>query len=101
MRTSEERINELHRRMDAMNVRRYRLVTAASFAACLLIVVIMAVVVSRLPLQQSGENVVGAMASIFAEQAYLGYIVIAILAFCLGSMVTVFCFRIRKQMLEK
>lgn len=105
MRTSEERIRELHRRMNAMekagNRRRYRLICAAAFAACLVITVVLASVIAQLPIQAPGEGTGGAAASIFADHAVLGYVVIALLAFCLGTLATVFCFRVKKHMKEQ
>ena len=105
MRTSEERVQELHRRMrameDARNRHRYRLVCAAACSASLAISIVMAVVIANLPIQAPGEGMGGAAASIFVNHAALGYVVVALLAFCLGTLVTIFCFRIKKHMKEK
>ncbi len=102
MRTSEERIRELHRRMNEMEEagkrRRYRIISAAAFAVCSVVTVVMAWVIARIPVQAAQAEVGGAAASIFAEQSVLGYMVIALLAFCLGSLVTIFCFRLKKHM---
>ena len=104
MRTSEERVQELHRRMNAMEKaksrRRYQLMCAAACTACLAITIAMALVIASLPIQSPGEITGSAAASIFADQASLGYVVVALLAFCLGALVTVFCFRIKKHMKE-
>ena len=105
MRTSEERVQELHRRMNAMekarNYRRYRFICAAACTACLTITVVMALVIAQLPIQAPGEAVGSATASIFLNHAALGYVVVALLAFCLGVLVTLFCFRMKKHMKEK
>ena len=85
MRTSEERIRELHRRMNTLE-------EADRRRRCR--------VIARLPVQAAPAGIGGAAASIFAEQSVLGYVVIALLAFCLGSLVTIFCFRLKKH-LEK
>ena len=104
MRTSEERVQELHRRMEAMEKaksrRRYQVVCAAACMACLAITIAMALVVASLPIQSPGTTTGGAAASIFADHASLGYVVVALLAFCLGALVTVFCFRMKKHLKE-
>ena len=60
----------------------------------------MALVIAHNPVQVSGEGSGSASASSFANNGVLGYIVIALLAFCLGVLVTVFCFRMRNHMNE-
>ena len=104
MRTSEERVAELHRRMDALKqakaLRRYRLTCAAACAAALIVAVLTALGVSRLPIQAS-ETVSGSVtASIFAGHESVGYVVVALVALCLGVLVTVFCFRMKRRMGE-
>ena len=105
MRTSEELVEELHRRMDARKKRleRRRLygLCAGACAACLALVVLFAMAVSRLPLQSPGAGVYGTAASIFADRAALGYVAVAIVAFCLGAFVTIFCFRLKKHREEE
>ena len=104
MRTSEERIRELHRRMNTLEEadrrRRCCVISATAVAACFAVTMVMAWVIARLPVQAAPAGIGGAAASIFAEQSVLGYVVIALLAFCLGSLVTIFCFRLKKH-LEK
>ena len=85
MRTSEERVQELHRRMNAMEKakRRHRvqLMCAAACTACLAITIAMALVIASLPIQSPSEITGSAAASIFADNASLGYVVVALLAF--------------------
>ena len=101
MRTSEERILELHDRMNSLKEKKNRrsdlLKSAAVFAVCLAITVAMALVIARVPVLDPGDLGESAAASIFAEHSALGYVVIALLAFCLGALVTIFCFRLRKH----
>ena len=52
-------------------------------------------------IQAPGAMQGGAAASIFADHAVLGYVVIALLAFCLGTLATVFCFRVKKHKKEQ
>ena len=42
-----------------------------------------------------------ACAGIFADSGAPGYIVIALLAFCLGVLITVFCIRLNRYMNEE
>ena len=104
MRTSEERVRELHRRMAAMERekrrRRVQLLCAAACTACLAVTVAMALVIASLPVRSPGELAGSAAASIFADHASLGYVAVALLAFCLGAMVTVFCFRMKNHRKE-
>ena len=105
MRTSEERVEELHRRMDQMKRerahRRYILLCAASCAACLAITVILALVIAGTPFRSPGTESAAISASMFTDHSALGYVAAALPAFCLGALVTVFCFRIRKHMEDK
>lgn len=105
MRTSEERVQELHQRMDSLkqkrSLRRYRIQCAVLCAACLAIVVAMAFAIAGTEVQPPVLQPGGSSASIFADQAALGYVVIAVLAFFLGVFFTIFCFRIRKHREEQ
>ncbi len=102
MRTSEERVAELHKRMNTRkrnkDLNRYRLQSAALCVVCLALTVVIALVVAGLPYHDPGTVVGGAAASIFADRSALGYVTVALLAFCLGALVTIFCFRIRKHL---
>ena len=105
MRTSEERVQELHKRMSAMKQaktdRRYALTCAGAGAVCLALLTFLAVRISGLPVQEPGRMPGIASASIFADRGALGYVVIALLAFCVGVLLTVFCFRLKKHMNEE
>lgn len=101
MRTSEERVKELHQRMDILkqkrSIRRYRLQCAVLCVACLAITVVMSFVIATTSVYDTALQPGGLTASIFANHAALGYVVIALLAFCLGVSFTIFCFRLRKH----
>lgn len=102
MRTSEERVAELHRLMDQRkkekSLRKYRLQSTAACAACLAITVVMALVIAQTPFQNPDAGSHGVSASIFANHALLGYVVVGLLAFFLGALVAIFCSRMRKHM---
>ena len=106
MRTSEERVDELHRRMKQRREERngwcagVRLTSAAVFALCFLLTVSAAFWISVLSPETTG-SASGAAASIFADHGILGYAVIAIVAFCLGTEATLLCFRLKRRYGEK
>ena len=101
MRTSEERIQELHERMGVMQVRRqhrkYVIQCSAAGAVCFAIMVVLGYIIAGIPVQNVPGSSDGISASIFADRMVLGYIVIALLAFCLGVSFTVFCYRLRRH----
>ena len=105
MRTSEERVAELHRRMAERRQekarRRDAAVSAAAFCACLAVAVLLAVVIARVPVMAPDAAAAAATASIFADNRTLGCVVVALLAFCLGVLVTVFCFRVKRHREEQ
>ena len=101
MRTSEERIAAMHQRAEEIKKEDRRLKTrglqAALFAVCFAAAVFFAVFVSGLTVPSVKEPAAGIMnASIFSGSTMLGYVVVAVLAFFLGIMVTVFCFYLKK-----
>ena len=105
MLTPEERVAEVYRRAAVLQKKRqrrqYLLSCAGAVAACLALAVVMALVIANTPLKSPTAGTSGYTASIFAAQEYLGAIVVAILAFCLGAMVTVFCYRLHRHMEEE
>lgn len=105
MRTPEERVEELHRRMDTLKRakarRKYMAACASACAACLILAVALALAVSRMPVKNTDAVNGGVTASVFADHAALGYILVAVVALCLGVLVTVFCFRLKRRLNEK
>ena len=105
MRTSEERINELHRRMNVMEEakrrRGYVMKCAAAYAVCLAVIIVTAIAASGTPVVIGDAEAGAAAASIFARHGQLGYLAVGIMAFCLGALTTVLCFRLRKRTKEK
>ena len=104
MMTSEERVLELHRRMNNYTQekrnRSFRVVNVMAFAACLALTFALAGMIAAVPSFTTGISEGNATASLFTEHEALGYMIIAMIAFCLGSMVTIFCYRIRKHLYE-
>lgn len=104
MRTSEERVAELHRRMNSVRQaerRRQYLQMGALVSAALVILLSVSVGISRLPVQPDGVGYNGMTASIFASSSALGYIVVVIVGLCLGALATVFCYRVKRHMEEE
>jgi len=104
MRTSEERVRELHRRMDGMRRSRhqlYLLTCTAAGAAGLAASILLALMLSQLQVHSPGVMTAGASASIIVDHAVLGYTLIAVVAFSLGVLLTVFCSRLRREMGEE
>ena len=104
MRTSEDRTRELHRRMDRMKKdrcrRQFRVRAAAVFAVCFAIAAAAALMAAGLRIRVPSGVTGAAAASIFAGHAMLGRVVTALLAFGLGVLATIFCFRMKKHMEE-
>ena len=105
MRTSEERVQELHCRMKAMKYKKsfksYAIKCTAVCAACLAVAVAVAIMVASLPVIGPDSAPGAAAASIFTDHSALGYVVVAILSLCLGAFVTVFCFRMRRHLEDR
>ncbi len=105
MRTNEECIEELHRRMKSrrrMKARhRYLLMSISSVAACLFLITLVAVGVSRTTVLVPAATSEGVEASILAVRGSLGFVLVGLVAFCLGTLVTLLCFRLYQRMKEE
>ena len=101
MRTSDERVEELHRRMGKMRQDRSRSqsrrINAAVCAVCLVLTILLALAIAGLPVRTADGDSGAATASMFADRSVLAYVVVSVIAFCLGAAATVFCFRLRRQ----
>ncbi|MBR3200710.1 MAG: DUF4179 domain-containing protein [Mogibacterium sp.] len=101
MRSNEERIASMHKRAAeyGRESRRRKVLIAqtASIIICLAVIVTTAILMPGFRSSTLAETATGEMnASIFTDSPMLGYIVIGILAFLLGTAVTVLCFRLKK-----
>ncbi len=106
MRTYEERISELHERAnglaEAKRLRRFCLAAVSLYAAGAAAAIALALGVSRVTRQTAAPGAAyPGSASIFAQGSPFGYVLVMILAFCLGALVTVFCLRLRRVMNKK
>ena len=106
MRTNEERLGKLHKRAAQLERKqrnnRFSIICAVSAAVCIGMLSRMAALISEVSQTGFSDDVPAVMnASIFSNHNALSYIVIAILAFLLGIIVTIFCFRLKKYLDEK
>lgn len=101
MRTSSERVEELHRRMHEMERakrrRKYLAACTAAGSGCLAVTILIALLAAQIPVRvpDAGGHATG---SVFTEHPAAGYIAVAAVAFCLGSLLTAFCFHMKKNM---
>lgn len=101
MRSTEERIALMHKRAEEYGKKSRRqkvlIAQAASIIICLAAVITAAVMMPGFEdITMSGVTSGEMNASIFSQSPVLGYIVIGIIAFLLGTAVTVLCFRLKK-----
>ena len=101
MRSNEERIAEVKRRIAEKErkkkLRRSRIAAVSAVAACLVLIVVLSLFMPGIAgqLRPGGYSDYEMVASMFGENGALGYIIIGLLAFFLGVCVTILCFRIR------
>lgn len=98
MRTNEERVAAVKSRAAQLErqkrLRQKRLLALACTCASLAVIVGAALALTQLEMHWRGAAY-RTTASIFADSAAAGYVLIALLAFALGVCVTVLCFRLR------
>ena len=101
MRTTDERLLAAKRRAEEIKRQerhRYsRIAAAFSAAACLVVVLGLALAMPSITERFSGADYVGGMtASMFSSES-LGYLLVGLLAFTLGVCVTVLCIRLHRR----
>lgn len=103
MRTTDERIAELNRRMGNEKQKkkrlRYRVTVLSSFAACFVLLIGVSIFMPGLNASfvQSGYHYAGPAASVFYEGGALGYVLIALFSFILGVCFTILCYLLRRK----
>lgn len=101
MRSNEERVAAVKRRMAQLEEqkrrRRSRIAALSSVTVCLAIIVAAAFAIPGIAARFAAGDYAGyeTAASIFGGSVAIGYIVIGLLAFVLGVLVTVLCFKLR------
>ena len=101
MRSKEERVAAVKQRVIQLEVRRQqrrnRTTVLASVTVCLTIIVAAAFVMPNITARLAAGDYAGyeTAASIFGGSVAIGYVVIGLLAFVLGVLTTVLCFKLR------
>ncbi|MEG0570121.1 MAG: DUF4179 domain-containing protein [Oscillospiraceae bacterium] len=103
MRTTDERLNAVKNRTFEMKktkkIRQNRILMLSSFAASLAIIVGMSIsfpdIMKHISLSEYGSA--SNVGSIFSNGNAIGYVMIAIVAFCLGVCVTILCMQLHKK----
>ena len=100
MRTNEERIAALHARAGEIRIenrqRQVKVLQFAGTAVCLCIVIAMALWMPTVGNMALPVGTGAMSASIFSNSSHVGYVVIGLVAFLLGVLLTIFCFRLQK-----
>ena len=101
MRSKAERVAAVKQRVIQLEVRRQqrrnRTAVLASVTVCLTIIVAAAFVMPNITARLAAGDYAGyeTAASIFGGSVAIGYVVIGLLAFVLGVLTTVLCFKLR------
>ena len=100
MRTNEERINAMHMRAAEIERekrhKKIRVLQTISVAACFILTIGLAVLMSGTSISEAPGNDPGSMsASILSGSGTFGYIVIGIIAFVLGVTATRLCYSLK------
>ena len=100
MRTNEERINAMHIRAAEIErekrQKKIRVLQTVSVAACFILTIGLAVLMSGASVSEAPGNDPGSMsASILSGSGTFGYIVIGIIAFILGVTATLLCYSLK------
>ena len=106
MRSNEERIRQLHENASRLRreraLRRLRAACVSAGALCTALVVSLALSVSyAAPRVSGGILSEHRMASILIPSGASGYVLVAVVAFVLGALLTVFCVRLMRRAEEK
>ena len=100
MRTNEERIAAMHQRAAVLErerrTRMARVLSVSAAAACLVMIIGLSFYVPTVTGTMDSSSIAGGMnASLFADAGALGYVVVGILAFALGILITMLCFHLK------
>ena len=99
MRSSDERLKEIIKRADTVQktaqIRRTALAQAAASAVCLALLILVCVIIPDTEITAGGMTNVH-YGSLLLEASYTGYVVVAVLAFALGILLTLLALQLRK-----
>jgi len=99
MKTTDEQMNEIMRRSESLKAKKsmndYIIGFSIAIAACLALIVLVGASIAIIS-PETADNSVSQYGSLVISAPYMGYVVIGLLAFILGVLVTLLCRRIRE-----
>lgn len=99
MKTTDEQMNEIMRRSESLKAKKsmndYLIGFSIAIAACLALIVLVGASIANVN-PETTDNTVSQYGSLVISAPYMGYVVIGLLAFILGVLVTLLCRRIRE-----
>lgn len=99
MKTTDEQMNEIMRRSESLKAKKsmndYIIGFSIAIAACLALIVLVGASIANIS-PETADNSVSQYGSLVISAPYMGYVVIGLLAFILGVLVTLLCRRIRE-----
>ena len=97
MRATDERLAAAKRRaQELQRQRRSRMAALGGAAACLAVILGLALAMPSITARFSGADYGGGMTASIFSGGSLGYLVVGLLAFALGVCVTILCLRLRR-----
>ena len=97
MRTTDERLAAAKRRARELKRQRRSRVAALAGAACLAVILGLALAMPSVTARFSGADYYGGMTASLFSGGSLGYLLVGLLAFALGVCVTVLCVRLHER----
>ena len=97
MRTTDERLAAARRRAKELERQRRSRVAALAGAACLVVILGLALAMPSVTARFSGADYGGGMTASLFSGGSLGYLLVGLLAFALGVCVTVLCVRLHER----
>lgn len=99
MKTTDEQMNEIMRRSESLKAKKsmndYLIGFSIAIAACLALIVLVGASIANVN-PETTDNTVSQYGSLVISAPYMGYVVIGLLAFILGVLVTLLSRRIRE-----
>ena len=99
MKSTDEQMNEIMRRSESLKAKKsmndYIIGFSIAIAACLALIVLVGASIANIS-PETADNSVSQYGSLVISAPYMGYVVIGLLAFILGVLVTLLCRRIRE-----
>lgn len=105
VRSTSERMERLEKRLDGIrkvrSEKRRRAAIVSGYAACIVIIAAVSAFVGNMDFGIFERTAAAGTASIFANNSFLGYIVVGVLAFLLGIFITLLCDILNRKRKER